>query len=133
MLNNVTPGWGGGGRLVDIVGRRTAIKMLVGGMKCPPDYLLECQFVDRVCKPGTTKQQALEWVAKAFCSIPGQIRGARACKKIIGRADSHDDDQLDSERKTFQRQWKYLAGFQKRFREEAKNVAQRIREEEKKD
>ena len=44
----VTPGWGGAGQLVDIVGKREALKILASSKKIHPNEALNIGLVDEI-------------------------------------------------------------------------------------
>lgn len=71
----VSPGWGGGQRLVRRVGPHMALKILVEGRRMSGQDALECGLVDQLCD-GPAEVEAREWLESLESHPPGAIRAA---------------------------------------------------------
>ncbi|GBG31338.1 Ethylmalonyl-CoA decarboxylase [Hondaea fermentalgiana] len=102
----LVPGWGGGTRLVNLVGRTKALEVLCGAPKLDADGLAELGIADCVSGPDETAEAAAERFMKPFydAKYPGAVQGA---KSIIGFAHDHSDIDvsLNHEREVFSRAW----------------------------
>ena len=90
----VTPGWGGGGRLTSIVGRKEALRLLGSGVPAPASDALAVGLADHVAPPGVAAASA----AAAFLAPYTQQANpaaVRVIKSVVSNADvntSCDDD-----------------------------------------
>lgn len=73
----LSPGWGGGGRLLRLVGRRQALQLLGSARKVSAEEALEVGLVDALCEPGTAETAAAEFL-EPFLRLPSaSVRGAK--------------------------------------------------------
>lgn len=100
------PGWGGGSRLVKLVGRRDAIRVLSGAEKLDTAALLELGIADAVAEPGSAAEDAARTLVQPLLAAryPGAVQES---KRLIGFVDdNHDMEEcLAFEREGFARVW----------------------------
>jgi enoyl-CoA hydratase len=84
---NVTPGWGGLTRLVELVGRPTALRWLGRAERVPAGDALDAGLVDEVVAPNQLRARLAEWVAELATDDPLLIR---ALKRGASRAVASD-------------------------------------------
>ncbi len=98
----VSPGWGGGGRLVHRVGARHALQVLASGSRMTTSEALSRGLVDYSVAPGTAVGAAQSW-CEALCAQPlDAIRGAARLVKTW-RDDSAQGG--STERAVFAQLW----------------------------
>ena len=71
----VSPGWGGGQRLIRRVGPHQALKILVEGRRMDGQEALECGLVDQLCD-GSAESEARKWLRSLESHPPAAIRAA---------------------------------------------------------
>jgi len=71
----VSPGWGGGTRLISRVGARTALRVLVEARRLPAPEALDLGIIDQVCE-GSAAEAAREWFRGLRAIPPVAIRSA---------------------------------------------------------
>ncbi|KAG7475713.1 ethylmalonyl-CoA decarboxylase [Solea senegalensis] len=83
----LVPGWGGGARLVRIVGSQNALKLLGGALKVDPKLGLQIGLADGVVEdaqtveaPGSHLEQAEKWLGTY---IKGPAPVIQAVKKVV--------------------------------------------------
>lgn len=74
----LAPGWGGGGRLVTLVGRRAALRLLSSAEPVGAQAALALGLVDRVAAPGAALSEALGWLAPVLANPVAAVRAAKA-------------------------------------------------------
>jgi len=99
-------GWGGGTRLVNLVGRTKALQVLCGAQKLNAHELLDLGIANCVSDPKETAEEAALRFMKPFyeCKYPEAVRGS---KSLIGFAHDHGniEESLENEREVFSRAW----------------------------
>ena len=107
-----SPGWGGGGRLTKIVGRRTALVALGSGRPWTADECLDIGLVDAVAPPGEALRAAKEWCGQFVHGDGGgdgndqRVQTVRAMKEVVHNGDELElDEALEKEIGVFQRNW----------------------------
>ncbi|MBN3305750.1 ECHD1 decarboxylase, partial [Amia calva] len=79
----LVPGWGGAARLVQIVGRQNALKMLSSACKVDPDYAVHAGLADGFLAPaedGRALEETENWLS-SFVKGPAAV--IRAAKKVV--------------------------------------------------
>ncbi|KAI1885569.1 hypothetical protein AGOR_G00205150 [Albula goreensis] len=101
----LVPGWGGGARLVRIVGSQNALKLLGGAQKVDPAYGERIGLSDGTVDPqeGAALEAAEQWLS-GFTKGPAPV--IRAVKKVVvsGR-ELPLEDALRTEREVFGTVW----------------------------
>ena len=73
----LSPGWGGGARLQEIVGRTAALRMLGGALKVDAQTALAWGLVDAICEPGDAETAATA-LLEPYLQLPkASVRGAK--------------------------------------------------------
>ena len=84
----LSPGWGGGGRLLRLVGRRHALRLLATARRVSADEALDLGLVDVLCEPGHAEAAAREFLAP-FVRLPKTaVRGA---KRLVANPDEEGE------------------------------------------
>lgn len=83
----LSPGWGGGARLVEIVGRRAALRLLAGAGRVNARQAQDLGLVDRICPPGEAESTARE-ILNRYERLPRT--SVRAAKALV----AHPEDEL---------------------------------------
>jgi enoyl-CoA hydratase/carnithine racemase len=91
----VSPGWGGGGRLIQRVGARTALRVLVEARRLLAPEALALGLIDQVCE-GSALEAARKWL-RELSAIP--TAATRAAVSLVRSADP------DQERREFLSLW----------------------------
>ncbi|MGM0554833.1 MAG: enoyl-CoA hydratase/isomerase family protein [Myxococcota bacterium] len=100
---NVTPGWGGLTRLVELVGRPTALEWLGRAQRVPATDALEAGLVDEVVAPKRLRSRLDAWVEELATGDPALIR---ALKQGAARATTAPrDEAIASELEPFAQLW----------------------------
>ena len=97
----VSPGWGGAGRLVEIVGAQKGLEILTRAAKVSPMDWLEVGLADAVFEEQTAEAFVAAWIAKSD-HVP--TAGIRASKKAI-RASVNEGLGGSGERAAFLEAW----------------------------
>jgi len=92
-----SPGWGGGRRLVNKVGRRKAIRMLILGEQVNGDEeAKQLDYADFVADDGESSYDAaMRLVVDPVLALPCSQSTIRAIKSVVSVADG-DDDVIDA-------------------------------------
>lgn len=100
----LTPGFGGGSRLVRIVGPRTALKLLTSAQTISSSEALEIGLADSTTSDaGDISEEASDWL-KQYTSAPADI--VRAMKTVVKHAAELTLDQsLQREKHVFTSLW----------------------------
>lgn len=103
IKNAVTPGWGGGQRLLREVGYARAMEILLRGQIMTADDLMRLHLVNRVVEAGQSLPAALTWADEIAAQPP---RVVRAIKTLLqaGLRESYPDA-LAIERTLFPPLW----------------------------
>ena len=82
----LVPGWGGGSRLVSLVGRKNAIRVLCSGRRLDAHECLKLGIADAVAAHGQSAREAALEFGQQFANpaYPGAVRES---KRLIGFAD----------------------------------------------
>ena len=91
----VSPGWGGGARLISRVGARAALRVLAEARRLPANEALALGLIDQVCE-GSALEAAREWLCELSATPTVAIRAA------VSLVRSADPDQ---ERREFLSLW----------------------------
>ena len=65
----LTPGWGGGSRLVQLIGRQQALKLFLSANKVNAQEALQLGMIDHVVQ---NEEQAVEWITSLGQATPGK-------------------------------------------------------------
>lgn len=76
----LSPGWGGGGRLVELIGRRQALGLLAGARRTDAQQALELGLADRLCPPDESEESARA-LLQAYEGLP--LASVRAAKSLV--------------------------------------------------
>jgi ethylmalonyl-CoA/methylmalonyl-CoA decarboxylase len=98
----VSPGWGGGGRLLRRIGRSRATEVLLTARRYQGEAALRVGLVDAVVPDGQAVQAARDWLAKITRNPAESIRGMI---EIIRSADRGPEALALAEREVFERLW----------------------------
>ncbi|OQR96310.1 hypothetical protein ACHHYP_16095 [Achlya hypogyna] len=100
----VSPGWGGAARLVKLVGRQHALRLLARTEKVSPVHALAIGLADEVSTPEVDVEATAHRFLEPICSKhPHVIRGL---KRVVGHADDIVLDQMRGEEyAVFQELW----------------------------
>lgn len=102
----ITAGWGGGSRLVRLLGPTKALHLLAGGRRLNAQECLAIGFVDHVIDlkdSPSVVQAATDWLSQFTCF---ESQPLQACKQIVTAAKCHPLDQaLDREKEVFAATW----------------------------
>jgi ethylmalonyl-CoA/methylmalonyl-CoA decarboxylase len=112
-LMALSPGWGGGTRLTQLVGRRKALQLMGTTRPVPAPQALELGLADVVTESSAPKdiQAAIRAFFAPYVAVASKSSGAvaavRAAKTIVAHAASGADRQsgLDNERAVFGTLW----------------------------
>jgi enoyl-CoA hydratase len=97
------PGWNGIERLVEIVGRSHALRLLLSAEPIPAQHALSIGLVDDVATQGTALERALEFVEQLDRAAPLAIAAAKAvCLATLRRERG---ESRETARRTFERLW----------------------------
>jgi enoyl-CoA hydratase len=77
IIFGVTPGWGGGQRLLRLVGRSKALELLLTGATLTAEEALAIGLVDRVVNTGDVRDAARELAARIAGHAPLAIRSIK--------------------------------------------------------
>ncbi len=80
----LSPGWGGGGRLVEIVGRQGALRLLAGARRVNAWQAQDLGLVDRICPPGEAESTARQLLNR-YERLPRP--SVRAAKALVARPE----------------------------------------------
>ena len=72
----VSPGWGGGGRLVRRIGPARALQVLTQAQRLSADEAAALGMVDRVVPDGRAASEAKAWAAEICAQPTAAVRGA---------------------------------------------------------
>lgn len=78
-------GWGGGLRLFRLLGRSTALRLLLGAETLSADKALSLGLVDRIVAPERLMDEALEWAERIAGNVPASLRAILALDRSIRR------------------------------------------------
>ncbi len=99
----LSPGWGGGTRLVGLVGRRRALRLLAGSEPANAQQALAWGLVDEVAQDGCTERAARALLQPFLELRPASVRAA---KTLIAAADELPArEALLRERRLFTELW----------------------------
>lgn len=102
----ITAGWGGGSRLVRLIGPTKALHLLIGGRRLSAQECLSLSLVDHVLPAGDTTtvlQAARDWLSQYTCF---ESQPLQACKQIVTAAKCHPlDVALEREKEVFAATW----------------------------
>lgn len=101
---SVSPGWGGGSRLVEILGRTKALRLLASGAILKSDEAEKIGLADIVVLDGTSAvDEARTFLRTIAVECPA---AAQAAKKVVVNASTHDvETVLEGEREIFKSVW----------------------------
>lgn len=102
----ISAGWGGGSRLVQLIGPAKALQLLAGGRRMSASDCLSIGLVDHILPHADSQsvlQSARDWLSQFTCS---ETQPLRACKQIVTSAKLLPLDQaLESEKEVFAATW----------------------------
>lgn len=102
----ITAGWGGGSRLVRLIGPTKALHLLTGGRRLSAQECLSLGLVDHILHPAATTavlQAAQDWLSQFTCF---ESQPLQACKQIVTAAKVNPLDlALEREKEVFAATW----------------------------
>ncbi|XP_063054780.1 ethylmalonyl-CoA decarboxylase-like [Engraulis encrasicolus] len=102
----LVPGWGGAARLVHIVGRQTALKLLASAKAVDPDYGMHIGLADGLVNSTDAAgalAEAGQWLAR-YTKVPAPVN--RAVKQVVvSGSDLPLEDALKAEKDVFGTVW----------------------------
>jgi enoyl-CoA hydratase len=99
----ITPAWGGRSRLVKLVGRSVALRLLLTGEVIDANEAMRLRLVDRVVGPGAVVNYAME-LARQIAMNPGGA--VRAIKHQVNHGENLEGQAaVDFEADSFARTW----------------------------
>jgi ethylmalonyl-CoA/methylmalonyl-CoA decarboxylase len=103
----VTPGWGGGSRLTELLGPAKALKLLCGSAPITTENGTQIGFIDYTAKEKCAEQVAKEMLEGFLVNTHGSINTLRGFKNVILNAQQqrHDASLLAQERDIFTSLW----------------------------
>jgi ethylmalonyl-CoA/methylmalonyl-CoA decarboxylase len=103
----VTTGWGGGVRLVELVGRTTALRLLSGGEVMSSCEARDVGLADGVVKDGEEGMEQVMKIIHRLVSSAASPLVVQTAKKVVLNALSAGDvtQRLDCERQLFETVW----------------------------
>jgi len=102
----VSPGWGGGGRLTSLVGRRAAIRLLGTGTPTPAVTALSIGLADHVAPEGVAAVEAATDFLQPYAHQANPA-AVRAIKQVVASADASfcNDEAIVQEAQIFESMW----------------------------
>lgn len=85
VQNGLTTGWGGTGRLVELIGQSRAMELLLTARVFDAEEALAMGLLHRLVPPGKALDAAMAWAGE-LCALP---RGALAATKSLVHAATH--------------------------------------------
>mmetsp|Transcript_20913 Transcript_20913/g.25355 ORF Transcript_20913/g.25355 Transcript_20913/m.25355 type:complete len:302 (-) Transcript_20913:835-1740(-) len=82
----LTTGWGGGSRLVSLVGRQKALHLLAGSKRLSAQECLDLGVADKISAENETLMNATVEFLQPFLTAP-YPDAVRVCKRVIAEAD----------------------------------------------
>ena len=100
----VTPGWGGAVQLVDLVGKREALKTLASSKRIHPTQALDMGLVDEIIPQDTADVQnaVCDWLLPHLKPPPAVIHATKKC--VMGNMKPLEEF-LEFERSIFKTMW----------------------------
>ena len=113
---NVSPGWGGGARLVKLVGRSKALELMMSGRIVDSGFAQECGLANEIIPDNTDIcQEGENWLLN---SVRGNADTIQVLKRIVATAADNDmKSSLAAERQEFSKLWAsplHLEAFRKK-------------------
>lgn len=100
----VTPGWGGGTQLVNLVGRQQALKILMSCMKIDAKQAMSMGLADGIIPENTDGvESTCEWLLPYLKAPPAVIHAMK--KVVLGESNEALQKTLDIERSIFKTMW----------------------------
>ena len=124
----LVPGWGGGSRLVSLVGRKRAIEVLCSGRRLNPQECMGLGIADAIATPNQSAREAALKFGEQFLN-PTYPRAVREAKRLIGFADDclGMEQALEFERSVFAKVWQGEENLDALAKISAKATAKRRR------
>lgn len=99
----ITPAWGGRARLVELVGRSIALRLMLTGEVIDAAEAMRIGLVDQVAEPATVLDSAME-LARPIAANPNQA--VRAIKRQVNKGRGLvGHDAIEFEAESFARTW----------------------------
>ena len=103
----LSPGWGGGQRLVQIVGRSQALKLLCSGSVLNAEQAKQLRLVDEVLDSDADPlENAKQWLLQ---QVPSSVTASRVAKQVVVAAMTNAG--LQEERRLFGTLWGATAHY----------------------
>ena len=101
---NVSPGWGGGTRLVKLIGRTNALRLLISGIVIDANKALEYGMIDEiVTNGGDVETDGRMWLKQ---NLVGNVESTKALKTVVAVASDTDTaSSLVMERRQLLKVW----------------------------
>jgi ethylmalonyl-CoA/methylmalonyl-CoA decarboxylase len=90
----IAPGWGGAGRLVRLLGRRCALRVLTGARPLSPGEATSLGLVDHRC-PGKAVDGTLRWFEELVTLPPVAIRAIK--RQVVAAGPARRDPEAEAE------------------------------------
>jgi enoyl-CoA hydratase/carnithine racemase len=98
----VSPGWGGGRRLVRRVGAQRALQIMATGDQLSAPEAARLGLIDHLVPPGTAREAATAWCAEV-CARP--ISAVRGAARVVKAWRDTPEAGIDTERVVFAELW----------------------------
>ena len=102
----VTPGWAGGYRVTEILGRSKAIKAFAGTLPISGQQGMDLGYIDELVDAGTAQARATQLLQEYLEASEGSKDALRGIKKVVTNVTDRDmDESLAREREIFSQLW----------------------------
>lgn len=103
MYMGITPGWGGGARLVQIVGPQTALKLLASGRSVSSQNALQLNLVDGIIDGDDILSSAGEWIKAYTKASPETVQAIKGV--VLAGRELPLDSAMKKEKDLFSGLW----------------------------
>ncbi len=86
-----SPGWGGAARLVSLVGRGTALRLLAGGARVEPEEAVRLGLSEMTAADGESAEAAARRMLGAIVEGAASVQALRAIKRAVVASSGVDD------------------------------------------
>lgn len=103
----VTPGWGGLNRLISIVGRNNALKLLGTSLKLPPDKALEMNFADEIIPVNEKADALIERYLSPYLAhpYPSALKALKKTVSLVAEDIDYRCNKIEEEQRMFHQRW----------------------------
>ncbi|CAH1782240.1 unnamed protein product, partial [Owenia fusiformis] len=99
----VSPGWGGGSRIVNLIGRKTALDLLTSGRLVLADEAKDLQLSDGTLPENDALLKAYDWLERRTIGSVAAIHAVKST--VIIAENSNIEESLRHEQKVFKTVW----------------------------